>query len=188
MLRAAIGLETAQLPSVAVDTHSDFVVGWEMEGLSLPRVAASLVDNQPDTAQLALHAAGHRLVNRQHREERVSLFDCGWPCIDGSLTSFWLPHHTTGVYRSIQRAVSTRSKTREKRDFTPLRVVAIRNPTGDGFVPFRPISSRFVPFRPHFGSLLAHPVRQRRFGLILSGVLTNEGSKNSVFYLALAIA
>ena len=54
MLRAAIGLETAQLPSVAVDTHSDFVVGWEMEGLSLPRVAASLVDNQPDTAQLAL--------------------------------------------------------------------------------------------------------------------------------------
>jgi len=53
-LRTAIGVEATQLPSVAVDAHSDFVVGWETEGLSLPRVAASLVDNQLDAAQLAV--------------------------------------------------------------------------------------------------------------------------------------
>ncbi|MGO9111797.1 MAG: tubulin-like doman-containing protein [Thermoguttaceae bacterium] len=52
-LRAAIGLETAQPPSVAIDSHGDFVIGWEIEGLSLSRVAADLIDNQRDAAQLA---------------------------------------------------------------------------------------------------------------------------------------
>ena len=53
-LRTAIELETAQLPSVAIDSHSDFVVGWEHEGMSLSRVAAQLVENDRDAAQLAL--------------------------------------------------------------------------------------------------------------------------------------
>jgi len=53
-LRAEIERETAQSPSVAVDSQGDFVVGWEVEGLSLARVAACLMDSQPDIAQLAL--------------------------------------------------------------------------------------------------------------------------------------
>ncbi|MGA2256562.1 MAG: tubulin-like doman-containing protein [Thermoguttaceae bacterium] len=53
-LQAAIELDTMQVPSVAIDSRSDFVVGWEIEGMSLPRVAAHLVDNQRDAAQLAL--------------------------------------------------------------------------------------------------------------------------------------
>jgi hypothetical protein len=53
-LRAEIECETAQSPSVAVDSQGDFVVGWEVEGMSLARVAACLMDNQPDIAQLAL--------------------------------------------------------------------------------------------------------------------------------------
>jgi len=52
-LRAAIELETAQVPSVVIDPHSDFVVGWETEGMSLPHVAARLIDNQRETAELA---------------------------------------------------------------------------------------------------------------------------------------
>ena len=52
-LRAAIELETSRIPSVVVDSHVDFVVGWEVEGMSLPRVAAYLMDNQRDAAQLA---------------------------------------------------------------------------------------------------------------------------------------
>ncbi len=53
-LRTAIELETAQTPAVAIDAYSDFVIGWEIEGMSLPRVAADLIDNQRDAAQLAL--------------------------------------------------------------------------------------------------------------------------------------
>ena len=53
-LRSAIEIEAMQSPSVAIDSRSDFVVGWEIEGMSLARVAAQLVDNQRDAAQLAL--------------------------------------------------------------------------------------------------------------------------------------
>ena len=52
-LRAAIERETGQAPSVVIDSHGDCACGWEIEGMSLPRVAASLIDNQRDAAQLA---------------------------------------------------------------------------------------------------------------------------------------
>jgi len=52
-LRAALELETTQQPSLAIDSHSDCVIGWEIEGMSLPRVAADLIDNQRDIASLA---------------------------------------------------------------------------------------------------------------------------------------
>ena len=48
-----IELEAAEPPTVAIDPHSDFVIGWEIEGISLPRVAAQLIDNQRQVAQLA---------------------------------------------------------------------------------------------------------------------------------------
>ncbi len=52
-LRGALELETTQQPSLAIDSHSDCVIGWEIEGMSLPRVAADLIDNQRDIASLA---------------------------------------------------------------------------------------------------------------------------------------
>ncbi len=52
-LCAAIERETGQAPSVVIDSHGDCACGWEIEGMSLPRVAASLIDNQRDAAQLA---------------------------------------------------------------------------------------------------------------------------------------
>ncbi len=52
-LRSMIELEAAEPPTVAIDPHSDFVIGWEIEGISLPRVAAQLIDNQREVAQLA---------------------------------------------------------------------------------------------------------------------------------------
>jgi len=52
-LRLALENETAQPPAVALDAYSDFVIGWEVEGMSLPRVAAQLIDNQRDAARLA---------------------------------------------------------------------------------------------------------------------------------------
>jgi serine/threonine protein kinase len=52
-LRAAIEREAGQRPSVVLDSHSDCACGWEIEGMSLPRIAASLIDNQRDAAQLA---------------------------------------------------------------------------------------------------------------------------------------
>jgi serine/threonine protein kinase len=52
--QAVVELGTAQPPAVAIDAQGDFVVGWEIEGMSLPRVAAELIDNQREAAQLAL--------------------------------------------------------------------------------------------------------------------------------------
>ncbi len=52
-LRAALALEAGQTPSVAIDSRADFVVGWEIEGMPLSRVAAGLIDNQHEAAQLA---------------------------------------------------------------------------------------------------------------------------------------
>jgi hypothetical protein len=54
-VRKAIEDETTQPPAEAVDAYSDFVIGWEVEGMSLPRVAANLIDNQHDAARLASH-------------------------------------------------------------------------------------------------------------------------------------
>jgi hypothetical protein len=45
--------ETTQPPAAAVDASSDFVIGWEVEGMPLSRVAANLIDNQRDAARLA---------------------------------------------------------------------------------------------------------------------------------------
>jgi hypothetical protein len=44
--------ETTLQPAAAVDASSDFVVGWEVEGMPLSRVAAHLIDNQRDAARL----------------------------------------------------------------------------------------------------------------------------------------
>jgi hypothetical protein len=52
-LPTAIALETGQPPSVAIDRDGDFVIGWEVEGMPLSRVAAELIDNQREAAQLA---------------------------------------------------------------------------------------------------------------------------------------
>ena len=64
-LRVAIAVETPQPPSVAIDPAGDFVLGWEIEGMPLSRVAAELIDNQPrgrSTCLASAHAAGHRVV------------------------------------------------------------------------------------------------------------------------------
>jgi hypothetical protein len=53
LVRKALEDQSIQPPAAAVDTCSDFVIGWEVEGMSLPRVAANLIDNQRDVAQLA---------------------------------------------------------------------------------------------------------------------------------------
>jgi hypothetical protein len=53
LVRKTLEDESIQPPATAVDACSDFVIGWEVEGMSLPRVAANLIDNQHDAAQLA---------------------------------------------------------------------------------------------------------------------------------------
>jgi serine/threonine protein kinase len=45
--------QSTQPPAAAVDASSDFVIGWEVEGMSLSRVAANVIDNQREVARLA---------------------------------------------------------------------------------------------------------------------------------------
>ncbi len=72
-LCAAVERETGQVPSVVIDSHSDCACGWEIEGMSLPRVAAC-AHRQPArrrTTRLAsAHAVGYRMVIAAHAAYR----------------------------------------------------------------------------------------------------------------------
>ena len=41
------------MPSLAIDSHSELVVGWVIGGMPLPRVAAQIIDERRDAARPA---------------------------------------------------------------------------------------------------------------------------------------